>query len=167
MSRSASGRVRDGFTLIEVAVATAVVGIGVAALMACLVAGTRANRAGQQLAQAVLLIQEARERTLKLPFSDPTGSGSVPGPEAGENPQVAVDDLDDLIGVTFNPPQDACGVPLTGMPGWSQTFTLTWRDPNHLTSVVAAGSSDIIHVQVDAVYRGQTVQSAGWLVARR
>ena len=167
MNRGAFRRVRDGFTLIEVAVATAIVGIGVAALMACLAAGTRTSRAGQQLAQAVFLIQEARERTLKLPFSDPSGSGTVPGPEAGEDPQVAVDDLDDLTGVTFSPPCDACGQPIAALVGWSQTFTLTWRDPDDLTSVAPAGTTDIIHVQVDVAYQGQIVQSAGWLVARR
>jgi hypothetical protein len=53
------------------------------------------------------------------------------------------------------------------MVGWSQTLTLTWRNPDNLTSVVAAGSSDVVHVKVDVSYRGQPVLSSGWLVARR
>lgn len=168
MNRTISGRARDGFTLIEVAVATAIVGVGVAALMACLVAGTRTNRAGQELAQAVFLIQEIREWTLKLPFSDPDpdDAGNPPGSD-GWSPQVWVDDLDDLMGVTYSPPRNACGQVIAGMPGWSQTLTLTWRDPNHLTSVVTPGTSDIIHVQVAVAYQGRAVGTAGWLVARR
>lgn len=168
MNRTVSGRARDGFTLTEVAVATAIVGIGVAALMACLVAGTRTNRAGQQLAQAVFLIQEIREWSLKLPFSDtdPDDVGNPPGQD-GWDPQVFVDDLDDLMGVTYSPPRNACGQKLTGMRGWSQTITLTWRNPDQLTSIVTPGTSDIIHVQVKVAYQGRKVRSAGWLVARR
>jgi prepilin-type N-terminal cleavage/methylation domain-containing protein len=169
MRHNGSGRVRGGFTLIEVAVATAIVGIGVAALMAALAAGTRTNRSGQQLAQAVFLLQEIREWSLKLPFSDPDPDdyGNPPGSD-GWDPQVWVDDLDDLMGVTYSPPRDGCGQPIASMVGWSQTITLTWRDPDNLTSIVAPGTSDIIHVKVD-IYCGQgpPILSGGWLVARR
>ncbi|MCJ7544020.1 MAG: prepilin-type N-terminal cleavage/methylation domain-containing protein [Phycisphaerae bacterium] len=168
MNRTISGRARDGFTLIEVAVATAIVGIGITALMACLVAGTRTNRAGQQLAQAVFLVQEIREWSLKLPFSDtdPDDIGNPPGSD-GWDPQVWVDDLDDLMNVTYSPPRNACGLAITGLRGWSQTITLTWRNPAQLTAVVTPGTSDMIHVQVKVAYQGRTVRSAGWLVARR
>lgn len=169
MNRATSGRARDGFTLIEVAIATAIIGIGVAALMACLAAGTRTNRAGQQLAQAVFLAQEIREWSLKLPFSDtdPDDLGNPPGQD-GWDPQVWVDDLDDLMDVTYSPPRNGCGEAIPGMVGWSQTMTLTWRDPDDLASVVTPGASDIIHVRVDVCYRqGPPIVSAGWLVARR
>jgi prepilin-type N-terminal cleavage/methylation domain-containing protein len=169
MRHTSSGCVRDGFTLIEVAVATAIVGIGVAALMAALAAGTRTNRAGQKLAQAAFLIQEIREWTLKLPFSDTDADdfGNPPGSD-GWDPQVWVDDLDDLMGVTFSPPRDGRGQAITSLVGWSQTLTLTWRDPDNLTSVVTPGTSDIIHVKVDVAFQqGPPILSGGWLVARR
>lgn len=168
MRRATRGRGQEGFTLTEVAVATAIIGVGVAALMVSLGAATRANSAGRQIAQAVFLIQEIREWTLKLPFTDPDpgDAGNPPGPD-GLDPQVWVDDLDDLMDVTYNPPRDGCGAAIAGMPGWSQTITLTWRNPDDLTAVVATGTSDIIHVKVDVTYQGKPIRSGGWLVARR
>jgi prepilin-type N-terminal cleavage/methylation domain-containing protein len=168
MKCTTSGRARDGFTLTEVAVATVLVGIALTALMVSLAAGSRTNRAGQQLTQAVFLVQEIREWTLKLPFSDPDANdaGNPPGTD-GSDPQVFVDDLDDLMNVTYSPPRDGRGQAISSMAGWSQTLTLTWRNPDNLTAVVPDGSSDIIHVKVDVSYRGQPVLSSGWLVARR
>jgi prepilin-type N-terminal cleavage/methylation domain-containing protein len=169
IKRRTTQRVRGGFTLTEVAVATAIVGFGVAALMVSLAAGTRTNRASQQITQAVFLVQEIREWSLKLAFSDPDPNteSNPPGPDGTENPQVFVDDLDDLMGVTYSPPRDGEGQPIPSMAGWSETLTLTWRDPDNLTSVVGIGSSDIIHVQVDIFNQGHPVLSTGWLVARR
>jgi prepilin-type N-terminal cleavage/methylation domain-containing protein len=169
MRQYGSGRVRDGFTLIEIAVATAIVGIGVAALMAALAAGTRTNRSGQRIAQAVFLIQEIREWSLKLPFTDPDPDdyGNPPGSD-GWDPQVWVDDLDDLMGVTYSPPRDGRGQAIPSLKGWSQTITLTWRNPDNLTAIVAPGSSDIVHVKVDISNgQGPPILSGGWLVARR
>jgi prepilin-type N-terminal cleavage/methylation domain-containing protein len=159
---------RGGFSLVEVAVATAIVGVGVTALMAALAAGTRTNRAGQELTQAVFLAQEIREWTMNLPFSDPDpgDAGKPPGSD-GTSPQIFVDDLDDLLGVTYNPPRDGRGVSVAGMAGWSQTMHLSWRDPSNLTSAVANGASDVIHVEVEIAHYGQAVLSTGWLVTRR
>jgi prepilin-type N-terminal cleavage/methylation domain-containing protein len=160
--------VRGGFSLIEVAVATVIVGVGVTALMVALAAGTRTNRAGQELTQAVFLAQEIREWTLKLPFSDPDpgDANNPPGPD-GTSPQIFVDDLDDLLNVTYDPPRDGKGTAIAGMAGWSQTIRLTWRNPSDLTSVVTNGASDVIHVKVDIARRGCPLLSTGWLVTRR
>ncbi len=167
MTGTTSSRTR-GFTLIEVAVAVAIIGLAITALMASLAAGTRANHAGQQLTQAVFLAQEVREWTIKLPFSDtdPADVGNPPGPD-GSDPQYYVDDLDDLLSVTYSPPRDGRGVALSSMVGWTQTISLTWRDPDDLATVVTPGASDIIHVSVEVSYRGKTMLTAGWLVARR
>ncbi len=168
MKRTISGCARGGFTLTEVAVATVLVGLALTALMVSLAAGSRTNRSGQQLTQAVFLVQEIREWTLKLPFSDPDANdaNNPPGPDSSD-PQVFVDDLDDLMNVTYSPPRDGQGQAIASMVGWSETLTLTWRNPDNLTSVVAAGSSDIIWVTVDVSYQSQPVLSSGWLVTRR
>ncbi|HOF19019.1 MAG TPA: prepilin-type N-terminal cleavage/methylation domain-containing protein, partial [Phycisphaerae bacterium] len=57
----------EGFTLIEVAIATAIIAIGVVALVVSVGSGTRANQGGTELTQAVFLAQEIREWTLRLP----------------------------------------------------------------------------------------------------
>jgi len=168
MARTTPRSARGGFTLIEVAVATAIVGVGVTALMTSLAANTRTNRAGQSLTRAVFLAQEIREWTVKLPFSDPDPGdvGNPPGPD-GSNPQTFVDDLDDLMDVTYSPPRDGLGNAITYMPEWSQTISLTWRDPDSLTTVVSPGTSDLVYVKVEISHQGQTVLTTGWLVSRR
>jgi prepilin-type N-terminal cleavage/methylation domain-containing protein len=157
-----------GFTLTEVIVATAVVGIGISALMVATKSGTEVNMVGREITQATFLAQELRELTLRLPFSDQDDGDqdNPPGPD-GSDPQVFVDDLDDLMGVTYSPPRDASAEVITDMDGWAQTIDLSWRDPSNLAASVALGSSNMIYVDVTISHSGRTVLSTGWLVARR
>lgn len=157
-----------GFTLAEVFVATAVVGIGIVALMVATKSGTEVNVVGRDITQATFLAQELREWTLRLPFSDqdPGDQDNPPGPDALD-PQTFVDDLDDLMGVTYSPPRNASGDPLADMDGWAQTINLTWRGPDNLTASVAPGASNMIYVDVTITHSGRTVLSTGWLVVRR
>ena len=171
---------RGGFTLIEVAVATIIVGVGLAALMVSVESSTRVNDVGGRLAQGTFLAQEIREWTLALPFStpNPLHVGNPPGPD-GIDPHVFVDDLDDLMGVTFKPPQNGNkftkeGIEepehvMTALPDWSQTITMAWRDPNNVAAPAPGGpgTSDVIYVHVDVAYRDRTVYSTNWLVTRK
>lgn len=161
--RSAHDR---GFSLAEVVVATALIGLGLVALLVASAAGTRTSDGCRKLTEAVFLAQEIREWTLKLPFSDPQTPGAEPGLDSGESLD-SVDDLDDLMNVTCSPPRDGQGSPLADMVGWSETITLTWRDPADLQSPVAPGSSDIVYVQVDLSYQGRPELVTGWLVTRK
>lgn len=157
-----------GFTLAEVIVATAVVGIGISALMVATRSGTEVNMVGREITRATFLAQELRELTLRLPFSDQDAGDqdNPPGPD-GSDPQVFVDDLDDLMGVTYSPPRDASEEVLTDMDGWAQTIELSWRDRDDLTTSVAPGTGNMIYVDVIISHSGRTVLSTGWLVARR
>ena len=103
-------RLAGGFSLIETAVATCIIGMGVASMVAVSGACTRATGAGAQLSQAVFLAQEIREWTLMLPFTDPDAEdgGNPPGPDGGDAEGV-VDDLDDLRGMTLSPPRGGDG----------------------------------------------------------
>ncbi len=159
---------RRGFCLAEVLVASAIVGIGVTAIMTAMETGTKVNAAGKELTQAVFLTQEIREWTLLLPFRDPDpgDAGNPPGSD-GSDPQVFVDDLDDLLGVTYGPPRDGTGTAIGGMDGWSQQIDLEWKNPDDLTTTATPGASDVIRVNVSILHNGRTVLSSGWLVARR
>ena len=159
--------VRGGFSLLEVAAAIAIVGVGLTALMVAVGSNTRVNDAGNRLTQGVALAQEIREWTCALPFSDPDpGDGdNPPGPD-GSDPQAFVDDLDDLMDVTYSPPRDGQGQPIADLVGWSQTLTLSWRDPDDLTAELSAGSSDYICVTVDVEFKGEPVAQGTWLVTR-
>ncbi|MFP4104992.1 MAG: hypothetical protein ACLFVU_02785 [Phycisphaerae bacterium] len=156
------------FTLIEVLGATIIIGIAVVALLAAMTSGTSVNEAGTKTTKAVFLAQEIREWTMRLPFSDPDSgdADNPPGPD-GTNPQTFVDDLDDLMDVTYNPPRNGMGNAITDMVGWSQTITLTWRNPDDLAVIVTPGSSDVINVEVSIRYQDEEILSNNWLVTRR
>ena len=159
---------RSGFSLIEAVVATCIIGVGVTALLSSVAAGTRVNSEGTRVTQAVFLAQEIREWTLKLPFSDPdpADAGNSPGAD-GSDPQYFIDDLDDLMDLTYSPPRDGQGIAISDMTQWSQTITLTWRNPADLTLSVSAGTSDIINVHVEIKHNGEAVLSTDWLATRR
>lgn len=158
----------QGFSLIETVIATALLSIGVTALVISARSSTEVNAAGRNLTQATYLVQQIREWTLKLPFSDqdPGDKYNPPGPD-GLDPQVFVDDLDDLTGVSYSPPRDGDGYAIYDLEGWSQQISLEWKDPNSLTTTVSPGSTDVVRVSVNIVQRGQTILTAGWLVTRR
>jgi len=161
-------RLRRGFTLIEVAVASVLIALGVTALMVASGSATRVNQANVDMTQAVILAQELREWTLQLPFSDPdeADQDNPPGPD-GSDPQSFVDDLDDLKDVTYSPPRDGQGQAISHLGLWSQTITITWRNPDDVLQTVAEGGSDLVHVQVTVSTRGEPILTTGWLVARK
>ncbi len=168
MNHASQRSARAGFSLIEVLFATATIGIGVTALMTAVAASTRVNGEGRQITQAAFLAQELREWTVKLPFVDPDeGQGSNPPGSDGSSPQIFVDDLDDLMDVTYSPPRDGQGQPITDMADWSQTIVLTWRDPDSIATQVAAGTSDVVHVELTVSHHGRDILKTGWLVADR
>ncbi len=157
-----------GFTLIEIVIATALVGLALVAMMTSVGSNTRVNDAGTKLTQGTFLAQEIREWTLSLPFRDQDAGdlNSPPGPD-GSSPQVWVDDIDDMMNVTYCPPRDGQGYAIASLPAWSQTITITWMDPNDLSGTVADGTSEIIYVNVDVKHRNTVIVSSGWLVTKK
>ena len=158
---------RTGFTLVEVAIAIVIVGLAVVSLVTASGACTRATHGSRQLTQAVFLAQSIREWSIQLPLTDPdpADEGSPLGPDPNDA-QGIPDDLDDLMGMIFDPPRDGAGSPMSNFQGWSQTVTLTWVDPEALTPV-APGWTDAVEVQVAVSFEGQPVFTTSWLVTRR
>ncbi len=116
---------RRGYTLIETAVATIIVAVGVLSMMAAQHAFHRQSHGAQQIASGLTLANEVREITLNLPLSDPITGAMVFGPESNETAVTHYDDLDDFAGsdgagVTFSPPIDALRQPIDALAGWSQ-----------------------------------------------
>jgi prepilin-type N-terminal cleavage/methylation domain-containing protein len=104
---------RRGFTLIETALATIIVGVGVLALVESQQAFIRANAWSTHSATATYLANEIREMTRRMPRHDPvtglysqTVNGAATlrgwGPEAGESTVADFDDIDDFDGITFS-----------------------------------------------------------------
>ncbi len=153
-----------GFTLVEVLVTSVLMGIGITSMMAGISSSNQVNSAGSDISQAVLLMQDVREWTMNLPFRDPDigDAGNGPGSD-GISPQEFVDDLDDLMDVTFSPPKNSHGETLYEMSDWSETITLTWRSLSNVSQAVTDGSTTVINVQVTIQHQGQDVMTSSWL----
>lgn len=153
---------RRGFTLIEAALVTVIIGVGVTAMLELLAAGTLSNREGANATVAVNLARNIREMSLGLAFADPT-TPTHWGLETGETALTA-DDIDDLDGAVFSPPIDAVRKRLVDLAAWEQRITVRSVDPNRLTLVVPSGSTPASQVTVEIRHRGRTVYTASWHV---
>jgi prepilin-type N-terminal cleavage/methylation domain-containing protein len=136
----------EGFSLIEVAVATVIIGMGVTALLLSVGAGTRVNDDARELTQASFLAGEVREWASNQTFAN---LSALPSP------------------TTFSPPQDGSGNVITDMTGWSQAISITWRDAANLNNNVAAGSSKFINMQVQIFRGGRLMLSTTAMVVNR
>lgn len=109
-TRGAAG----GFTLIEAALATVIVGVGILAMVDAQQAFIRSNNWSSHAASGTYLANELREIIRPLPRHDPTvglalddpGGGGAPvlsgwGLNAGETVLADFDDVDDFDGISF------------------------------------------------------------------
>ncbi|MBC7833821.1 MAG: hypothetical protein H7Y88_01820 [Phycisphaerales bacterium] len=112
--RASRRRAARAFTLIEAALTTVIIGVGVLALIEAQQTFMRANDWSTQAATATYLASEIREMTRTLPRHDPVtglytaddGNGAVLhgwGREPGETTLADLDDLDDYDGLILRP----------------------------------------------------------------
>lgn len=154
---------RAGFTLIETALATVIVGTGVLAMVAAQQAFHKQNHWSTHASIAERLGNEIREMTLNLPRHDPVTGTAFWGTEANETWVGDFDDLDDFdgdgSGLVFsaaleNGPINAHRQVIANMDGWAQVITVGNVDPFNITSPQADGSTEMIMVQVIVTYQG-------------
>lgn len=109
---AAAIRARAGFTLIETALATVIIGVGVLALVEAQTAFLKSNAWSTQSATANYLANEIRELTRKLPKHDPVnglyvdtaGGGNVLrgwGPRTGDANASDFNHVDAFDGIIF------------------------------------------------------------------
>lgn len=180
-----------GFTLIEAALTTVIVGTGVLAIVAAQQAYHMKNDWAQRTGTAMLLANELRELTLSMPYHDPITATANLGPETneysidGENqlvPDVRLfDDLDDFAGpvtggtgagLTFNPPINALRNTIDNMDNWTQSIIVENVLPDDISSTFAQplATTDMMRVTVTVSYQDttdaspQTLTQLTWVV---
>src|SRR5688500_13725519 len=99
---------RGGFTLIEAALTTVIIGVGVMAMLELLAAGTSSNVDAAQLTTAMNLAKQVREVTIQKTFEE----------------IVAMD------GDAYDPPQDGSGLAMNTLAGWQQVIRVQPVDPD-------------------------------------
>ena len=123
-SRSrAPRRFRLGFTLIEAALATAIVGMGILSMVRLVAACTQGNSLAKQVTTATLLADHIQEAMAGLPINDPYLVNTYFGPEPGET-LPTFNDIDDFDASSFNPPIDSMRNRLVLFPQYTQAVSV-------------------------------------------
>ncbi len=164
----------NGFSLVEVLVATALVGVAIVALVAANSVFTQNNSAALDLSTAEYLIEQIRELTMLLPVVDPQG-GTEFATKEGLPPSVAYyDDVEDFDGETFSPPINADRQPLNIFAAFTQKVTVQKVNPSNFTdpnpyippSPFVRVTVDIYHHYVDIYHPGYLLSSESWIRAK-
>jgi len=135
---------RHGFTLIEVALCTIIVGVGVCAMMQFFAAGTLANGQSTQLTTAVQLSSALHEATLRLPFAD----------------VLALD------GQTYSPPHDGAGNAIAALGSdWAQKLTVDDVNLSDLATPTAT-PQPTVRVSVTITRHNAPVYTTAWIIAQ-
>lgn len=175
---SSRTRGRRGFTLIEAAIATVIVGSGVVAVMSAQRAFHLQNEWAAQAAVAQQLGAEVRELMLGLPQRDPVTGDDLWGPEPDEAGVADYDDLDDFDDAVFDSadatgPLNAMRAPIAAMDGWRQRVFVENIDPFRLTRTVDDGASELMRVTVVVELRSaqdpapREFTRVSWIAPRR
>ncbi len=165
IGRRPARRRTAGFTLIETALTTVIIGVGVLAIVSAQQALHQKNRWSTHASIAQRLGNEIREMTLNLPRHDPVTGQAIWGPEVATEPSFDFyDDIDDFdgpagTGLIFseglgNGPINARREIISDMVGWSQIVTVDNVNPFDITEVVADNSTDMLRVTVTVTYQG-------------
>lgn len=162
---------RRGFWLIESAIAIAVIGVGVVAVVGSQQAWHFQAVASEELATGMRLATEIREMSLLLPANDPITGSATWGNEAGEIIPVDIDDLDDLDDEVFadsdgTGPLDATGTVIVGMDDWEQRIAVQCVDQFDVTSIVPDGSSEVVRIEVTVFHNSEEITRLTWIAPR-
>lgn len=169
-------RAGRGFTLIEAALATLIIGVGVVAVMELFFACTRQNRYGTQQTTAMFLANNIRETMAALSFNDPITASTAFGAESGEM-LATYDDVDDFDAGRFGPPIDATRATIPELAAYTQEVSVVPVYPTKLSANPNDSPTDIprttytgaVRVQVKVLYRAipsdppQEVYRASWV----
>jgi prepilin-type N-terminal cleavage/methylation domain-containing protein len=163
-----------GFTLIEVLIATVLIGLSIAALVAANGSFSLANVTGADLSTAEFLAEQIRELTTMLPVVDP----AVPvgtlvttlGPESGETTVALYDDVDDFNGfdsASLGAPISAQRTTLTDLSAFRQQVTVEKLNPANFNETKADSyTSNFVRVTVTILQGGRPISSVSWIRAR-
>jgi MSHA pilin protein MshD len=130
--------VRRALTLLEVVVATLIVGVMAVVALNALGAVTRSSQSFGNRAVALGLAEDLMAEIMQVAYSDPD-QDPVFGREASESasPRTQFDDVDDYQNWNHEPPQDRNGAPLADRTEWRRRVTVENVSATNPTQVVS------------------------------
>jgi type II secretory pathway pseudopilin PulG len=144
-ARSNGRRRSAGFTLIEAAIVTAIVGIGIVGLLELLAAGSMANINSKQLTTAVFLANNVNELMQGKDYDELKAT---------------------YDNVTYSPPKDGRGENLAGFNTWKQIIDVSYVQPNLLTMTVPDTQWEpTSRVTVKIMANDEIIYQTQWIVA--
>ncbi len=135
--RSARYR-RSGFTLIDIMIATLIIGLGMTALMMLMGAGTQVNEYGRDLSSAVFLAEQIRNMTEEMSYDDlaALNGQAFTGCDGNGNPVSGLEHYSQSILVEpinpatmtpwTNPDPPACRITVTVSQGNTRLSRMSW-----------------------------------------
>jgi len=160
----------QGFTLIEVLIATVFIGLSIAALVAANGSFSMSNAAGADLSTAEFLVEQIRELTAMLPLVEPgLTSWTSLGPGPGET-LATYDDVDDFDGfnsATLGAPISAQRTTLPALKAFRQQVTVRKLNPTNFNQTWSdTADSNFARITVRILHNGGEISSASWIRAR-
>ena len=168
MGNAPRRHVRRGFTLIEAALATAVIGLGVLGLVQLLAAGTVTNVEATELTTAVNLAGNVREVMAGIDLFDPQAPTrwDTKEPALGSIPAVKqYDDVLDFDDTSFSPPLDASRNAMSGYADWTQAISVQSVAADNVSSLRPDTTAEKTARVTVRILRGtREVYQTSWLV---
>lgn len=156
MTRAVNNRpraLRSAFTLLETALATVIVGVGVLGMMQLLSVCTQQNRGGAQTTTAMYLAQCVQEMLADLPFNDPSGAGFGLEETGG---LLTWNDVDDFHGLSTSP-LDSRRNAIPDLSQYTQVIDVREVSPSNLS--LQLPGSDCKQITVRILYRRTASQT--------
>jgi len=135
---------KNGFTLIEVLIASLLIGIAVVSLIGANISFTKVNGFGTDLSTAEFLIEQIRELTTVVEYEN----------------------LSDYDNSNFSPPLGVNGEVLNGFTAFAQQVFVENVSASNFETVVADGSSDFVKITVKVLLNGREISENSWIRAR-
>jgi type II secretory pathway pseudopilin PulG len=159
-------RARGGFTLVEAAISTMVVGVMVAAAMNGVAQTSAFRRISNEQQIAHSLAEQLMAEILSKRYWDPEMSSPTPiGPSPAENAtgnRSLFNDVDDYHGWIAGPPQAPDGTLLTMEANWYRRVEVAFVHWSNLNVPVASDHGlKRVHVEVGRVRHGGSVHVTG------
>ena len=137
-------RARRGFTLIEAALVTFIVGLSCAALLQLLAAGTVANVESAELTTAINLAKNVHEATLRMDYAEVVAKNNA----------------------EYCPPVDSRLTPVADLgAAWKQRVTVAYVDENNLSGPAGTGVTPTARVTVTVYHNNAPVYTTRWIAA--